>query len=116
MATQATLPPRPVRQQGGSCCAPAVAYAADGDEEGMRELTGYPDKHSRPIREGDILQNNWGDLLTVRWSHVDYEPFCYDMKHWQTSVVQVVESRYSAVGEAILIVDLAQLRRRTAED
>jgi hypothetical protein len=79
----------------------------------MRELTGYTDKHGRPIREGNVLQNNWGDLLTVRWSDVDYEPFAWGNEPWQTQVVQVVERCHTAVGEARLIVDLAQLRRYT---
>jgi hypothetical protein len=67
----------------------------------MRELTGYEDRHGRPILEGDIVVSHAGEIDAVEEISEGWYPLCYFEEH-EIAAIEVVGSVYTESGRRLL--------------
>jgi hypothetical protein len=67
----------------------------------MRELTGYDDKHGRPILEGDIVVSHAGEINVVEEIPEGWFPLCFFEEH-EIASIEVVGSAYTEHGRRLL--------------
>jgi DNA-binding XRE family transcriptional regulator len=67
----------------------------------MREVTGYEDKHGRPILEGDIVRSHAGEIHAVGEIPEGWYPLCFFEEH-EIASIEVVGSAYTEHGRRLL--------------
>jgi hypothetical protein len=67
----------------------------------MRELTGYEDRHGRPILEGDIIAGHAGEIHVVEEVAEGWYPLCF-FEEREIAALEVVGSAYTENGRRLL--------------
>jgi hypothetical protein len=67
----------------------------------MRELTGYEDKHGRPILEGDIVRSSAGEIHVVEEIPKGWYPLCF-FEEREIAAIAIVGSVYTESGRGLL--------------
>jgi hypothetical protein len=67
----------------------------------MRELTGYEDRHGRPILEGDIVRSHADEINVVEEIPEGWFPLCFFEEH-EIASIEVVGSAYTEHGRRLL--------------
>ena len=67
----------------------------------MRELTGYEDRHGRPILEGDIVRSHAGEIHVVEEIPEGWYPLSFFEAH-ELAAIEVVGSVYTESGCRLL--------------
>jgi hypothetical protein len=67
----------------------------------MREVTGYEDKHGRPILEGDIVRSHAGEINVIEEIPEGWYPLCFFEEH-ELAAIEVIGSAYTEPGRRLL--------------
>src|SRR5947208_16103537 len=67
----------------------------------MREVTGYEDRHGRPILEGDIVRSHAGEIDVVEEIPEGWYPLCFFEEH-ELAAIEVIGCMYTEPGRRFL--------------
>jgi hypothetical protein len=67
----------------------------------MRELTGYEDRHGRPILDGDLVASHGAEIHVVEEINEGWYPLCF-FEEADLATIEVVGSIYTESGRHLL--------------